>query len=345
MSVEESNHKGTVLVTGGSGFLGGRAILQLLEQGYSVRTTVRSKSKAPSVESGLTGALGRPAEVDFFEADLNSDAGWAEAVAGCDYVLHVASPFPPSQPKDPQELIGPARDGALRVLKAALAAGVKRVVLTSSTVAVRNGATVALDVPYTEENWTDPDLPGLTPYGQSKTIAERAAWDLVSESGDTERLAVINPSAILGPLLGEEDSSSLQIIQRMLDGMPGVPRLGFSFVDVRDVADLHIRAMAAPEAGGQRFISSGPFLWLSEVSEILREGLPEEAAKAPTRIVPKPLIRIMGLFDPSIRSVIGDIGKESNFSAEKAKTVLGWQPRPIEETIIDCGRSLAAHEA
>lgn len=336
---------GTVLVTGGSGFLGGRCILQLLEQGYDVRATVRSKSRVPSVDSGLSGALGRPAELDFFVADLGGDAGWDEAVAGCDYVLHVASPFPPSQPKDPQELIGPARDGALRVLRAALAAGVKRVVLTSSTVAVRNGATVPLDVPYTEGNWTDPDLPGLTPYGQSKTIAERAAWDLVKESGDSDRLAVVNPSAILGPVLGEEDSSSLQIIRRMLDGMPGVPRLGFSFVDVRDVADLQIRAMTEPQAGGQRFIASGPFLWLSEVSKILREGLPEEAGKAPTRIVPKPLIRLMGIFDPSIRSVIGDIGKVASFSTEKARTMLGWEPRPIEQTIVDCGRSLAAHES
>ncbi|MGK2955607.1 MAG: SDR family oxidoreductase [Solirubrobacterales bacterium] len=345
MSVQEPNQKGTVLVTGGSGFLGGRCIAQLLEQGYSVRTTVRSQSRAPSVESALSGELGYSPEVGFFEADLGGDAGWEEAVRGCDYVLHVASPFPPSQPKDPQELIVPARDGALRVLKSALAAGTKRVVLTSSTVAVRNGATPPLNQPYTEENWTDPELPGLSPYGQSKTIAERAAWDLVKETGDTKRLAVVNPSAILGPLLGEEDSSSLQIIQRMLDGMPGVPRLGFSFVDVRDVADLHIRAMTSPEAGGQRFISSGPFLWLSEVSEILREGLPEEASKAPTRIVPKPLVRLMGLFDPSIRSVIDDIGKEAHFSVEKAKDVLGWEPRPIEETIVDCGRSLAAHEA
>ena len=275
-------------------------------------------------------------------ADLGSDNGWAEAVADCDYVLHVASPFPAAQPKDPQELIGPARDGALRVLKAALAGGVKRVVMTSSTVAIRNTGGPPRPEPFSETDWTDPNLPGLSPYGQSKTIAESAAWGLVKESGDEDRLAVVNPSAILGPLLGDEDSTSLEIIERMLKGMPAVPRLGFSFVDVRDVADLHIRAMTAPEAGGERFIASGPFLWISEVSEILRTALPEEAAKAPTRIVPKAVVRIMSLFDPRLRPVIGDIGKESHFSAGKARDTFGWVPRPLEETIVDCARSLAA---
>ena len=333
----------TVLVTGGSGFLGGHAVNQLLGQGYRVRTTVRDESKAPRVRSAVTAGIEGQPDLTFFEADLESDTGWDEAVAGCDYVLHIASPFPVAQPKDPQELIGPARDGALRVIKASLAAGVKRVVMTSSVAAIRNGNSPPLEVPYTEENWTDPDQPKLTPYSQSKTIAERAAWDLVKESGDEDRLATVCPSAILGPLLGDEDSSSLQIIQRMLDGMPGTPRLGFSYVDVRDTADLHIRAMDSPRAGGKRFIASGPFLWMSEVSEILRTELPEEAAKAPTRNVPKPLVRLMGIFDPAIRAIVPDIGKKSNFSAERAKDLLGWEARPINETIADCGRSLVEH--
>ncbi|MBK5232004.1 MAG: aldehyde reductase [Thermoleophilia bacterium] len=338
-----TNSASTVLVTGGSGFLGGRSVNQLLEQGYRVRTTVRDESKAPALRSAVTAGVDGEPDLTFFEADLDSDTGWDEAVAGCDFVLHIASPFPASQPKNPQELIGPARDGALRVLKAALDAGVKRVVMTSSTAAIRSDGGPERSGPYTEEDWTDPELPGLTPYAQSKTIAERAAWHLVEQSGDTDRLAVVNPSAILGPLLGDEDSSSLQIIQRMLDGMPGVPRLGFSFVDVRDTADLHIRAMISPAAGGKRFIASGPFLWMSEVAEILRTELPEEGAKAPKRIVPKPLVRLMGLFDPAIRSLIGDIGKESHFSNARAKDLLGWEPRPINETVADCGRSLAAH--
>jgi len=338
------NSESTVLVTGGSGFLGGRCVTELLERGHRVRTTVRNRERESAVRDTLAYGIDDQSRLTFFEADLNDDSGWSEAVAGCDYILHVASPFPESQPKDPDELIVPARDGALRVLKAGLASGVKRVVMTSSSAAVRNGGGDSHPEPYTETDWTDPDLPGLSPYPRSKTIAERAAWDLVAGTGDSDRLAVINPSAILGPVQGEELSFSLQIIQRMLKGMPGVPRLGFGFVDVRDVADLHIRAMTAPSAGGERFIASGPFLWLSEVAQILREGLPREAAKAPERIVPKPLIRLMGIFDPSVRSIVGDIGQESHYSAEKAKTVLGWEPRPIEETIVDCARSLISKE-
>ena len=334
----------TVLVTGGSGFLGGHAVKELLGTGHSVRTTVRSLDKEAAVRDAVADEAPAGHDLEFFEADLGADEGWVEAVAGCDYVLHIASPFPPTQPKDAQELIGPARDGALRVIRASLDAGVKRVVMTSSTAAIRNGAEPPLPRPYTEDDWTDPDLPGLTPYAQSKTIAERAAWDLVRETGDTDRLTVVNPSAILGPVLGSEDSTSLQIVRRMLDGMPGVPRLGFSFVDVRDTADLHIRAMTSPDAGGRRFIAAGPFLWMLELADLLRAGLPEAADRIPTRVVPKPLIRAMGLFDPGIRSIISDIGKESHFSAGQAKELLNWQTRPIEETVTDCGRSMLANE-
>jgi len=331
-------------VTGGSGFLGGWCVTELLARGHEVRTTIRDRSRETEVRERLAAGPEDSSRLSFFEADLNDDAGWTDAVSGCEFVLHVASPFPESQPRDPDELIVPARDGALRVLGAALASDVRRVVLTSSSAAVRNGGEEPHPEPYTEADWTDPDMPGLTPYARSKTIAERAAWDLAAQNGASDRLAVVNPSAILGPVQGDEFSFSLQIIQRMLKGMPGVPRLGFGFVDVRDVADLQIRAMSDPAAGGERFIASGPFLWLSEVAAILRERLPREAAKAPGRVVPKPLIRLMGLFDPSVRSIVGDIGKKATYSAEKAKTVLGWEPRPIEDTIADCARSLIAKE-
>ncbi len=333
----------TVLVTGGSGFLGGHCVRQLLERGYDVRATVRD----PSRESGVRSAAvpdGSHGSLTFFQADLGSDAGWAEAVDGCEYVLHVASPFPDRQPKDADELIVPARDGALRVLGAALDAGVKRVVMTSSVAAVRNGGGGPHPEPYSEEDWSDPDLPGLSPYARSKTIAERAAWHMANHRGATERLAVVNPSAILGPVQGDEMSFSLQVIQRMLKGMPGVPRLGFGFVDVRDVAEMHLGAMTTEEAGGERFIASGPFLWLSEVAAILRDQLPEEAAKAPKREVPKPVIRLVGLFDRSIGSVVGDIGKRSEYTSEKAARILGWNARPLETTIADCARSLIERE-
>lgn len=343
MSDQPNGGSTTVLVTGGSGFVAGWCITQLLAGGHRVRTTVRAGKREAEIRGALAPGLDHPARLEFFEADLGADAGWAEAVNGCDYVLHVASPFPDSMPKDPDELIVPARDGALRVLRAALDAGAKRVVMTSSVAAMRHTGPGHTG-PYTEADWTDPDLPGTTPYPASKTIAERAAWDLVDQCGERDRLAVINPSAILGPVQGKESSTSLQIIQRMLKGMPAVPKLGFSFVDVRDVADLHLRAMTSPAAGGERFIASGPFRWMSEIAEILRTELPELGAKAPTRTVPKPIVRLMAMFDPSIRALVGDIGKVSNFSAEKAETTLGWTARPIEETVRDCALSLAPKE-
>jgi nucleoside-diphosphate-sugar epimerase len=277
------------------------------------------------------------------QADLMSDEGWAEAVEGCDYVLHVASPFPPSQPKDPDELIVPAREGTLRVLRAALDAGVKRVVITSSIAAVRNAGHPARQ-PLTEEDWTDPENPELTPYAQSKTIAEQAAWALVRERDQVDRLTAVNPGAIVGPVLSDDRSYSLQAIERMLDGMPGLPRLGFNFVDVRDVAALEAIAMSSPEAAGQRLIAAERWLWMADVAEILRERLGDRASKVPTRTVPNLLVRAMSVFDTDLRSVTGELGQESVCSGDKARSV-GWSPRPIEETIVDCAESLLAQKA
>jgi nucleoside-diphosphate-sugar epimerase len=341
--VGEGNRDETVLVTGGSGFLGGWCLVELLQAGYRVRTTVRDLSRESEVRAMLASETDVGDRLSVFAADLAGDKGWKEAVEGCDYVLHVASPFPPAQPKDPDELIIPARDGTLRVLRASLEAGVRRVVLTSSSAAVRNSGVAAPQRLLTEEDWTDPANPQLTPYARSKAIAERAAWDLVREAGQIERLAVVNPVAILGPVLSDDLSYSLQVIERMLKGMPGLPRLGFSFVDVRDVADLHIKAMAAPEAAGERFLAAGPFLWLSDVAQILRDRLGAAAAKVPTRTVPNLLVRGMARFDPGLRSVVGDLGQRTDYSDEKARTRLGWSPRPIEETFVDCARSLMEH--
>jgi dihydroflavonol-4-reductase len=339
--MESSNTGGEiVLVTGGSGFLGSWCLVELLQRGYRVRTTVRDLSREPEVRAMLAPEVDVGDRLSVLAADLTSDAGWDEAIEGCDYVVHVASPFPPQQPNDPDELIVPAREGALRVLRTALKAGVERIVLTSSAVAVANGGEMRGPAPMTEEDWTDPANPNLTAYGRSKTIAERAAWDLVRESGETRRLSVIAPSAILGPALSDDRSYSLQVIERLLAGMPGLPRLGFSFVDVRDVADLHVRAMTAPEAGGERFLGTGPFLWMADVAEILRDRLGPSAAKVPTRKVPNFVVRAMARFDPGLRSVVGDLGRQRVFSSEKARTKLDWSPRPIEETIVDCAESL-----
>jgi dihydroflavonol-4-reductase len=328
----------TVLVTGGSGFLAGWCLVELLQQGYEVRTTVRDLGREQEVREAVGSQIDANEKLAVLSADLTSDAGWADAVAGCDYVLHVASPFPPAQPKDPDELIVPAREGTLRVLRAALAAEVKRTVVTSSVAAIAGGASAP--GPLTEADWTNLDFPGLSPYVRSKTIAEKAAWELVQESGDAERLATVNPGAILGPMLHRDGSYSLEVVERLLKGIPGTPRVGFSFVDARDVAALQIKAMLAPEAGGERFIAIAEFLWMAEVAAILRSELGTDASKVPSRQVPNLMVRAMALFDPGVRSIVNQLGKEIGYSNEKARQVLDWTPRPVEQTVVECGRSM-----
>jgi nucleoside-diphosphate-sugar epimerase len=329
----------TVLVSGGSGFLGGWCVASLLQAGHTVRTTVRDPAREPELRTRLASVADPGDRLSFHVADLGADAGWAEAVAGCDYVLHTASPFPPQQPKDPDELIVPAREGTRRVLGAALDAGVERVVVTSSVAAVRGGVGEAA-APLDESSWTDGDDTRLEPYTRSKALAEKAAWDLAEERGARERLAVVNPGAILGPVQGPERSFSLQMVERLLKGVPGSPRIGFSVVDVRDVADLHLLAMTAPAAGGERFIAVNRFLWMADVAAILRERLGDAAAKVPKRQLPDFLVRAMGVFDPSIRSVARQLGQRVEVSGDKARTTLGWSPRPVEDTVADCARSL-----
>jgi dihydroflavonol-4-reductase len=329
----------TVLVTGGSGYLGGWCAIELLRRGYRVRTTVRDLSRESQVRAAIGSEVDPGDRLTVLAADLLDDDGWTQAVSNADYVLHVASPFPPVQPKDPDELIVPAREGTLRVLRASLDAGIERIVVTSSVAAV-TGGTKPASGPLTEQNWSDPDSPRMTPYARSKTIAERAAWDFMRERGATEKLATVNPGAIVGPVLSDDRSYSLQAIERLLRGMPGLPRIGFSFVDVRDVADLHLRAMTSTEAGGERFIAVTRFLWMSEIAATLRERLGEDAAKVPTRAVPNLLVRAMAVFDPSVRSILGQLGKRTELSSENARVRLGWTPRPIEDTIAECARSL-----
>lgn len=328
----------TVLVTGGSGFLGGWCIVELLGRGYEVRTTVRDLTREPEVREAIGSQVDAGERLSVLAADLTREDGWDEAVAGCDYVLHVASPFPPVQPKDPDDLIGPAREGTLRVLRMALDSAAKRVVVTSSVAAIAGGAKTP--GPLTEADWTDLDFAGLSPYVRSKTIAERAAWELVEERGERDRLTTINPGAILGPLLSRDASFSLQVIERLLKGTPGAPRIGFSFVDVRDVAKLHVDAMSAGQAGGERFIAVAEFLWMAEVAAVLRRELGPDARKVPTRKVPDLLVRAMGLFDPSVRTITNQLGKKLTYSSAKAEATLDWSPRPAAESVIDTARSM-----
>ena len=307
-----------------------------------MRTTVRNIAREPAVRATVDRAgVDGGDRLTVVAADLNDDAGWADAVAGCSHVLHVASPFPPEQPKDPDELIVPARQGALRVIDASLAAGVQRVVMTSSVAAVRHGRPPAEDKPYTEEDWTDGNDTARTPYVRSKALAEQAAWERVRAAGAEDRLATVEPGAIIGPVLNDDHSFSLQAVQRLLTGdMPAIPRLGFTFVDVRDVADLHIRAMTDPAAAGQRFLATDEFLWIADVARILRERLGDRASKVPTRVAPNFLVRVMSMFDRELRSIVGDLGKRAYYSNAKARDVLGWQPRPVEDSIAETGESL-----
>jgi nucleoside-diphosphate-sugar epimerase len=331
-----------VLVTGGSGFVGSHCIVQLLAAGHQVRTTIRSLKREADVRAMVKqGGVEPGARLSFFAADLEKDAGWPEAVAGCDYVLHVASPFPIGVPKHEDELIVPAREGALRLLRAAREASVKRVVLTSSFAAIGYGQK-AQTAPFNETNWTDPNGDGLTAYVKSKTLAERAAWDFIAKEGRGLELSAVNPVAVMGPVLAADFSTSIQILKRMLDGaVPGCPRVNFGVVDVRDVADLHIRAMTDPAANGERFLAvAGDFMSLLAISKVLRERLGPAARKAPTRELPDWLVRIVGVFDPTARQIVPELGKMKNGTNEKAKRVLGWAPRSNEESIVAAAESL-----
>jgi dihydroflavonol-4-reductase len=331
-----------VLVTGGSGFVAGHCIRQLLEQGHRVRTTVRDLGRAPAVRAQL--GVDAQAPLEFAAADLNADAGWDAAAAGCGFALHVASPFPLRMPRNEDELVVPAREGALRVLRAARGAGVRRVVLTSSFAAVGYGHPPAAR-PFDESDWTDVDGPGVTAYVKSKTLAERAAWSFMAREGGAMELATVNPVGIFGPVMGADYATSVEIVRRLLDGaVPGLPRLVFGVVDVRDVADLHLRAMTHPQAAGERFLAvAGGFLALAEVAAILKRRLGDAARRVPTRTLPDWLLKTVAVFDRSIGQIVPELGKAKDATAAKAQRVLGWAPRPAEDALVATAESLRAH--
>ena len=327
-----------VLVTGGSGFLGAHCIVALLERGYRVRTTVRTMDRRAEVWAALrmAGHGGDAAGVlEILAADLAADTGWAEAVSGCAYVLHTASPFPVTAPRDENELVVPARDGALRVLRAARGAGVKRVVLTSSFAAVGYGHEPR-DTVYTEADWSDPQA-AVGAYTKSKTLAERAAWDF-TEAGRPPELSVVNPVAIIGPVLGPRLSTSIELVRRLVSGgLPGLPRVSTALVDVRDVADLHVRAMLDPAAAGERFLAvAGPALGVATMAGVLRSA----GYRTPTRLLPDGLVRAAAVFVPGLRELVPRLGVVRNASNAKAVRMLGWAPRPVEESLLETVQSL-----
>jgi dihydroflavonol-4-reductase len=330
-----------VLVTGASGFVAQHVILRLLERGYEVRGTLRSMKRADEVRAILAKHDARAASIEFVEADLGADVGWTEAVKGCAYVQHVASPFPAVHPRDESELIRPAVDGALRVLKAAKAAGVKRVVMTSSVAAIAYGLGAARPNVVDETSWSNPEGPDNTPYTKSKTLAERAAWDYVGHEGKGLELAAINPTGIFGPALSRDVSTSLEIPIRLLNGKtPGLPRLGFSMVDVRDVAQCQVEAMTNPAAAGERFIASEEFLWFTECAEILRKEFPSYDRKIPRRVAPDLVIRLMAMVQPVYKQVLTELGRTRRASNAKATRVLGVHFRTAKESLIASAKSL-----
>lgn len=328
-----------VLVTGGSGSIAGWTIIELLKRGYRVRTTVRSPGKEPDVRTRLSAHVELGDRLSFFVADLANDAGWDAAVNGCDYVLHIAAPVGVEAPRNPDDLILPTREGALRVLRSACRAKVRRVVMTSAIEACRPPL-ASPDGVSDESRWTDTGEAGLGPYRVAKTLAERAAWDFMASQSGPTTLATILPSAVLGPALDAENLHLVQLPRRFLNGsLPRLPRIGFCVVDVRDVVDLHIRAMTTPEAAGERFIAASDWVWMADVASILRSELGTAAKKVPTRGMPDLLLRIVALFQRSMRFVLPLLGRKHVFSSAKAQTVLGWAPRSAMTTIVDSARS------
>jgi len=328
-----------VLVTGGSGFVGGHVVRQLLDAGYRVRTTVRSLQREPAIRTMLTAAGADDRQLLFAAADLDRDEGWQDAADGCDYVIHVASPIPAAAPRTEDELIRPARDGTLRVLRAARRAGVKRVVVTSSCGAIYYGHPPQ-SAPFDETTWTNTDGE-MSAYVRSKAIAERAAWDFMKAEGGGMELSTVNPTGIFGPILSPDASSSVELIARLLKGMPGCPRLFFGIVDVRDVADLHLRAMMHPAAKGERFIaSSGDLMSMLAVARVLRERLGEAARKVPTRELPNWLVRFASRFDRKLRPLVPLLDSTRRATSAKAQRLLGWTPRSPEEAVVATAESL-----
>jgi len=332
----------TVLVTGGTGFAGAHCILQLLQQGYRVKTTIRSLSKKDKVIEMLkNGGWANFSDLTFLEADLTNDKNWGEAVKDCDFVLHVASPIFLERPKHEDEMIRPAVDGTLRVLKAARDAGVRRVVMTSNFGAVGYSHKDKTSL-ITEQSWTDPNEKGLSAYNKSKVLAEKAAWEFIGREGGGLELAVINPMAIFGPSLGPDLSSGFGLLQKVMDGsMKAIPDISLGIVDVRDVADLHLRAMTHPEAKGQRFLAlAGGTLSLLEIAVFLKEKMPEVTKKTSTKPLPTWLVRLLALFNEKAKAIRPLVGIYRNTSNEKARKLLGWKPRSNEEAVLASAESL-----
>jgi nucleoside-diphosphate-sugar epimerase len=332
----------TVLVTGGTGFVGGWCIVELLKRGYDVRTTVRSAAREGAVRAAVAKGGVSTDKLSFAVADLTADAGWEEAVQGCAYVLHVASPLGSdvNAGTDADALVKPAREGTLRVLRAAVKAGVKRVVLTSSCGAA-TPLKMGVDTVTDEETWSDPSQ--QDPYRRSKTLAERAAWEFMRTEGGKTELVTILPSGVFGPVLSKEGLGSVQFIQRLVDGrLPRIPNVGLNIIDVRDLAVAHVEAMVAPGAAGQRLIVSGDFMWMKDIAALLRAQLGARGGKIPTKELPDFVVKIGANFNTALNTLKPLLRRSHRFSSDKARRLIGLKTRPAAETVVDCAESLLA---
>ena len=328
----------TVLLTGASGYIAKHIALQLLEAGYHVRGTLRSLSRAPEVAEALRGHVSDPASLDdrlsFVVLDLTSDDGWDAAMAGIDVLMHTASPFPMTQPKDENDLIRPAVDGALRALHAAHKAGVARVILTSSTAAISSSALPPGDTSFNETNWTNPTDPDTSAYTRSKTLAERAAWDFVRDTAPDMQLTVINPGLVIGAPLDANFGTSIGLIERILQAKdPMLPNFGFPTVDVRDVAEMHVTAIDKPQTYGQRIMTVDKFMTFADLAQAIKAAYPNR--KITTRVAPDFVIRVLGFFDPAIKSIVPGLGRVDKMDNARALATLGRGMRRAHKSAVD----------
>ena len=331
----------TVLVTGASGFIAKHIVLELLNAGFRVVGSVRSESRGEEVREAVRPHLDSGEELHrrlrFITLDLNRDRGWADAMSGMDVLMHTASPLPMAQPRDENELIRPAVDGTRRALRSARAAGVRRVVLTSSTAAVTNRPGRGPEESFDESDWSDPSWKGMSPYTKSKTLAERAAWDFVKKEAPEIRLTAINPCLVLGAPLDDHYGTSLRIVERLLRGTdPVLPNVGLGVVDVADVARMHVRAITAPDTAGKRIIGADSFMWISEIARILKNDYPGRGI--PLRTAPDFVIRLMGIFDRAIGSIVPLLGRRQELRNARARELLGMDFIPAAESVRASGR-------
>lgn len=330
----------TVLVTGGTGYVAGWCIVELLKRGYDVRTTVRSAAKEAGVRAAVATQVEAGSRLSFVHADLLKDDNWDKAVAGCAFVLHVASPIGAPQTKDADDFVRPAREGALRVLRAAVKAGVKRVVMTSSCGAA-TPTKLGVDTVSDETVWSDPVAQKDDHYRLSKTLSEKAAWDYMTSEGRATEFVTLLPSGVFGPVLTMEALGSVQFIQRLIDGrMPRVPNVGLNIIDVRDLATAHVDAMTAPGAAGQRLIVSGDFMWMKDIAAALKAKLGAKGDKVPTKELPDWVVGVGANFSHALKTLKPLIRRSHRFSSEKARRVIGLKTRPAVETVTDCAESL-----